>query len=248
MYLRSVHAENSLPVLQQLVRDNPLGILTTALANSKYPLIQASHIPWVLDVPTAGHADQSTSPGVLRGHLARANPQAKALIEAAQASADGRTLDTEVMVLFHGPAHSYVTPKFYVSTKPDTGKVVPTWNYAAAQAYGRITVYHDTSDARSDAFLSSQIADLSEQQERAMGFERTWKVSDAPGRYIDMLKKAILGVEIQLDRLEGKFKMSQELSPADREGVVQGFKQLGTETGEAVSQLVQTCSPLGTTA
>ncbi|PWN48112.1 negative transcriptional regulator [Violaceomyces palustris] len=243
MYLRPVHAETSHVVLQQLIRENPLGILTTAIPSPGHPLIQVSHVPWVLDVPlpsfALGEGESTAHLGVLRGHLARANPQAKVLIEAAKRSANGEAIESEVLVLFHGPAHSYVTPKFYTETKPETGKVVPTWNYAAAQAYGKLIVHHDSSSQEASEFLAAQISDLSEQQEKAMGFENPWKVSDAPEKYVSLLKKAIIGIEIRLERLEGKFKMSQEMPAGDVEGVVEGFEKLQTDSGKAMAELIR---------
>ena len=247
MYLRAVHAEAQIPVLQQLIRDNPLGILTTAIKSQQHPLIQSSHIPFVLDVPKA--ADGTLSNGTLRGHLARQNPQAKVLMEALAASREQgqqtpELLD-EVLVLFNGPHHHYVTPKFYVETKPDSGKVVPTWNYAAVQAYGKIRVYCNSQSEETSAFLQKQIQDLTQNSESLImghvGGEKLspWEVSDAPTRYVDILKKNIIGIEIKIDRLQGKFKMSQEMGKGDREGIVNGFDSLGTATGKGIAQLVR---------
>lgn len=244
MYLRSVHAETSIPALRQFLKDNPLGIITTAIVSPVYNLIQASHIPWVVDVKDPASEDELP---ILRGHLARQNPQAKAIIEHVKSSASlgpdsalpsSFKLQQEVMVLFNGPAHHYVTPKFYTKTKPDTGKVVPTWNYAAAQCYGIATVYVDSAaGSESSAFLSRQISDLSHMAEsQIMGYAKPWSVDDAPERYIDLLRKNIIGIEIEVTSLGGKFKMSQELSKEDREGVVQGFEALNTETGAYIAK------------
>ncbi|KAJ4374782.1 hypothetical protein N0V83_001858 [Neocucurbitaria cava] len=243
MYLRTVHAETSLPILRQLIRDYPLGILTTAIPSKHHPTILSSHIPFILDV----HDETSTTePGILRGHLARANPQSKTVIEAleAQQKPNGSFLEEEVMVLFTSPIQHYVTPKFYTETKPVTGKVVPTWNYAAAQAYGRARIFFDSKDPATGAFLSKQIRDLSQYaEENVMGYDGkdgrrgAWKVDDAPEKYVDLLQKAIIGIEIEIERLEGKFKMSQELGKGDREGVVKGFGELGGEVGRSLRRL-----------
>ncbi|RYP70517.1 hypothetical protein DL769_004931 [Monosporascus sp. CRB-8-3] len=243
MYLRAIHADASIPALRQLIRTNPLGILTTAIASDHYPLIQSSHIPFVLDVEDE---ESETELGVLRGHLARQNPQVKAMIDSLKSqSSSANVLEQEVQVLFHSTAQHYVTPKFYVETKPTTGKVVPTWNYAAAQVYGRAKVFYDSSE-ESAAFLSEQIGDLSRHaEENIMGFTGSgetpgpWKVTDAPDRYIQLTQKAIVGIEIAVDRLEGKFKMSQEMPHGDREGVIRGFESLDTEVGHAVAKLVR---------
>jgi predicted FMN-binding regulatory protein PaiB len=143
------------------------------------------------------------------------------------------------MILFNAPVNHYVTPKFYVETKPATGKVVPTWNYAAVQAYGTATFYTDAT-SRTTEYLSKQISDLSNLAEtNIMGHERPWQVSDAPERYVDLLRKSIIGVEIEITRLEGKFKMSQELAAGDRAGVIDGFKKIDTDAARFVADTVE---------
>lgn len=240
MYLRAVHAEHDIPTLHAFIRENPLGILTTAIESSTHHFLQSSHIPWILDTPdhaVPGHL------GTLRGHVARANPQAKAMIDdltagASQASAP--RLQKDVLVLFNGPAHHYVTPKFYTETKPSTGKVVPTWDYAAVQVYGRATVYFDAQDPKTDAFLSKQVAELSKHAETSvMGDERPWSVDDAPQSYIALLKKAIIGIEIEITDIGGRWKMSQELSDSDRQGVVHGFERLGSDVGKELASTIK---------
>ncbi|KAL5339894.1 hypothetical protein BJX70DRAFT_387704 [Aspergillus crustosus] len=217
--------------LRALIRDNPLGILTTAIKSSLYPLIQSSHIPFVLDVLDT--ADGTLPNGVLCAHMAKQNPQAKTLIEALAAQQEqGNTsleLSEEVLILFNASHHHYVTPKFYTETKPATGKVVPTWNYSAAQAYSKIRVYCDSKCKETSTFLQKQIEELSNQSETSiMGYASPWQVSDAPVNYVDLLKKNIIGIEITIDRLQGKFKMSQEMGQGDRQGVIDGFESLGS--------------------
>ncbi|PHH88458.1 hypothetical protein CDD83_7510 [Cordyceps sp. RAO-2017] len=251
MFFPAAHAEKSIPVLRRLIREYPLGVLTTAISCEEQPLILSSHIPWVLDVDDES---SETELGRLRGHLARQNPQSKAMISAVQSADSGndgdggsaRTLEQEVLVLFTAAPHHYVTPKFYVETKPTTAKVVPTWNYAAVQAYGKATVYFDPAAADTSAFLDRQIGDLSRHTETSV-MDYTgqgdrpgpWRVSDAPERYVDLMKKNIIGVEIALHRLEGKFKMSQEMRRGDRIGVVQGFESLGSDLGRAMADIVR---------
>lgn len=243
MYLRTAHAEDEIPLLQQFIHDNPLGILTTAIKSDEHAYIQSSHIPFILDTP-AGSEN-----GILRGHVAKQNPQAKALMEAlAQQQAQGSNtleLPDEVLILFNGPHHHYVTPKFYTETKPVSGKVVPTWNYSAVQAYGKISVYCDSKAEATGAFLAKQLDDLSRHAETEVmghtGGEKptAWAVSEAPDSYVEMLKKNIIGIEVRVERLQGKFKMSQEMGKGDREGVVKGFEALGTEVGEGVAAMVR---------
>ncbi|CAK9784648.1 putative transcriptional regulator [Cutaneotrichosporon oleaginosum] len=228
MYIRPAHAELDVGVLQDFIQTYPLGQLTTAIKSEHGPTLQTSHMPFVLD---------TSGPGTLRAHMARANPQAKALRAAAAASPDG-VLEDEVLVLFNAPVHAYVTPNFCTTTKPDSGKVVPTWNYAAVQVYGRVRVYAE-NDAAAGAFLTRQIADLTDMMEGKRGDEgERWKVADAPEKYTDLLKKAIIGLEIRIDRIEGRFKLSQEMGDGDWAGVVRGFAALGTPEGAQMSKMV----------
>lgn len=257
MYLRAVHAETNTARLQEFIKQNPLGILTTAIKSASHPFIQSSHIPFVLDVlepsetSPVGNEDGQPIYGILRGHLARQNPQAKVLIEtlvAARSELEDETvreLPEEVLVLFNGPHHHYITPQFYVETKPATGKVVPTWNYSAVQAYGKIRVYCDSKAEETSSFLQRQVEDLSRHAETSiMGYTggdkpSAWKVSDAPVSYVDILKKNIVGIEIRIHRLEGKFKMNQDKGKGDREGVIQGFNNLNSDVGRNMAKTVK---------
>lgn len=177
--------------------------------------------------------------------MARANPQTKALIEAATASGSN-TLTEDIMILFNGPAHHYITPKFYVKTKPETGKVVPTWDYSAVQVYGTAKLYFDTNDPKTDAYISKAISDLSRQSEEEIfgftgkdGRPKAWDVDESPESYVNLLKKAIIGIEIEVKEIAGKFKMNQESQPGDREGVIEGFEKLGTDLGREISRCVK---------
>ncbi|CAH0022489.1 unnamed protein product [Clonostachys rhizophaga] len=245
MYLREAHAEPVIRSLLEFVQKNPLGLLTTAIPSSSTHFIQTSHIPWVLDIIS----DDTNAPikGRLRGHMAKQNPQAKAMIELLTAPDSPSTsrLQQEVQVLFTGSHNHYVTPKFYTETKPSTAKVVPTWNYAATQIYGKATVYHGSSPEASE-YLSKQIHDLSQLCEMSiMGYTGKgdnpgpWKVTDAPERYIDIMKKNIVGIEVEIEDIGGKFKMSQEMGLGDRRGVIDGFNRLGTDTGKEIACLVE---------
>lgn len=245
MYLRDSHAEKNIPTLYQFIKENPLGLLITALESNSFDFLQSSHIPWVLDVPDS---IDGTKLGTLRGHIARANPQAKSFTEAGkegregQNNADGsHSLTRDVLVIFNGPAHHYVTPKFYTETKPTSGKVVPTWNYSAVQVYGRATIFYDTKAESTHTFLNKQIRDLTNHNEvETMGNkEKPWVVEDAPESYVEILKKAILGIQIEISDIGGKWKMSQEMPAGDQEGVANGFAQMGTELGKEMSETVR---------
>ncbi|KAK5213556.1 hypothetical protein LTR41_001135 [Exophiala xenobiotica] len=245
MYLRAVHAELNIPTLRNFIKQNPLGLLITAIPSSNFPTIQCTHLPWLIDVQDD---TSETELGKLRGHMAKPNPHSKAMTEAVMmqttsspspSPSNGR-LTEEVSVIFNGPAHHYVTPKFYVETKPSTGKVVPTWNYSAVQAYGTATIYFDSKNEETGEYLQRQISDLSHHAEtNVMGYSKPWGVNDAPDRYIELLKKNIIGIEIDITRLEGKFKMSQELGKGDREGVIKGFEALSTDEGVTIARTVE---------
>jgi transcriptional regulator len=178
--------------------------------------------------------------------MARANPQTKAMIEQLD-SENGGQLGKEVLVLFNGPAHHYVTPKFYQETKPSAGKVVPTWNYSAVEIYGKARVYFDSKAAATNEFLDRQVADLSLMCEREiMGYEeRPWESTDAPEAYREIMKKGIVGIEIVIERMGGKVKVSQEMREGDREGVIEGFEALGTDVAKEIAACVRARSKKG---
>jgi transcriptional regulator len=141
--------------------------------------------------------------GILRAHLARGNKQLNALREAAEA-----------LVVFQGP-ECYVTPSWYPS-KSEHGKVVPTWNYAVVQVRGKPLVIDDA------AWVQAQIAQLTTNLEN--GRDHPWKVSDAPDDFIAAQLKGIVGVEIPVLSIEGKWKVSQNRLALDRQGVINGLR------------------------
>jgi transcriptional regulator len=195
MYRPPAFREDRLDVLHALIRAHPLAMLVTAGAQG----LTANLIPFTLD-PARGES------GVLRAHLARANDQL----------ADLRSV-SEALVIFQGP-ETYITPSWYAS-KAEHGRVVPTWNYAVVQAWGRPAVMDDA------AWLRTQIAELTHTQEDPRA--RPWQVSDAPADFIESQVKGIVGLEIPIARIEGKWKVSQNRPVADREGVVAGLNAEG---------------------
>ena len=242
MFLPPVHAETETAVLYQFIRENPLGLLITGIKSSQ-DFLQCTHAPFVLDHPE--ETAVSAPHGRLRAHIAKQNPQVRGMIEELASKPSILNLEDTVLVVFNGKHDHYVTPKYYVETKPDTSKVVPTWNYSAVQVYGKLSLYYDSKTPEAGAFIAKQIDDLSEHTERSvMGYTggenvQPWKVSDAPEEYIELMQRNIVGIEIRIEKIQGKFKMSQEMRPGDREGVVAGFARLGGETGEAISTLVK---------
>ena len=195
-----------------LIRAHPLGLLVSADAEG----ILANHIPFYLDAAAGEH-------GVLRCHLARANSQWKSLAAGAG-----------VMAVFRG-AEEYVTPSWY-ETKRATGKVVPTWNYAAVHVEGRALV-HDNAD-----WVLSNVRELTRINEAR---EQTpWAVEDAPDAFIKTQLRGIVGVEIAITKLEGKWKVSQNRHEADRAGVAEGLSARGVVSA-VMTELVRAGGPAG---
>jgi transcriptional regulator len=157
----------------------------------------------------------------------------------------GHQLEDDVLVLFNGPVHHYVTPKFYIESKPASGKVAPTWNYEAVQVYGTARIFFDSNSKETSDFLSQLLSDLTLHAETSiMGYGRAgetkpWQVTDAPDRYIELLKKNIIGIEVEIKSMAGRFKMSQEKSGGDRNGVIEGFRKLNTATGTQMADIIE---------
>lgn len=192
MYQPEYHRETRLDVQHALIQSHPFGLL---ISNGASELL-ANAIPFILQ-PASG------SLGTLECHVARANNQ-------------WRDIDNQhVLVVFQGP-QSYVSPSFY-ETKRETGKVVPTWNYAMVQARGIARLRAEP------AWLDRQIQALTAQHES--GRSPSWAVSDAPRAYIESQLRGIMGIEIEIAAIEGKWKVSQNRPEADRRGVAEGLSQ-----------------------
>jgi len=172
--------------------------------------IEANPIPFVLDA-------RASTLGTLRAHLSRANAQ-------------WRTFDPdqEALVVFQGP-ETYITPSWYAA-KREHGKVVPTWNYAIVQARGRLTVRDDPD------WLRQQISALTDMQEAPR--PEPWTVSDAPEPFVAAQLKGIVGVEIEISRIEGKWKVSQNRAEADRLGVSAGLRLSEDDASRQMADLV----------
>lgn len=143
--------------------------------------------------------------GALLGHVARNNPQWRV-----------PTLG-EALVIVRGP-DAYISPAWY-ATKREHGRVVPTWNYITAHVYGRLVIHDDP------AWVEANVRRLTDQHER--GRAEPWSVDDAPEAYLAGQLKAIVGVEVVIDRVEGKSKLSQNRSNADIDGAVHGLEAAG---------------------
>ncbi len=161
----------------------------------------------VSHVPVSLEADPAPL-GRLVAHLARANSQWKSTRDGGAAVA---------IVL--GP-DGYVSPSWY-ATKRETGRVVPTWDYVAVHAHGTVRFFHDRER------LLELVARLTERHEHARA--EPWKVSDAPPGYVDGLLDGIVGVELTITRLEGRWKASQNKGEGDRRGVEAGLREEGND-------------------
>lgn len=198
MYQPPHFVETRLDVLHALIRAHPLGLLISNGIDG--PI--ANPLPFLLDADVGPH-------GRLRAHLAKANPQWRSISE---------NTEMPVLVVFQG-ADSYVTPSWY-ETKRETGKVVPTWNYAVVQVRGRARIVDDKE------WLAGQIAELTARHEAPRA--EPWQVTDAPASFIEAQIKGIIGLEIDITEISGKWKVSQNRPVADRVGVANGLEAGGS--------------------
>jgi transcriptional regulator len=203
MYQPPAFRENRPEVMHGLIRTHPLGLLICAVGG-----LQANLVPFLLDAEAGPH-------GTLRTHVARANPQWRALAGA-----------EECLAVFQGP-QAYVTPGWY-ETKRQTGRVVPTWNFAVVQCRGRPRVIEDAD------WLRAQATALTETHEAQRA--QPWAVSDAPEEFVAAQLRGIVGVEIPILRMEGKWKASQNRPEADRAGVAEGLAETEPDMAALVRQ------------
>ncbi len=210
MYTPAHFEETRHEVLRGLIASHPLGALVTLGSTG----LDANHIPFELAV-----APEDGPLGTLRAHVARANPVWRDFAR-----------DVDVLVLFQGP-QAYITPTWYVESKPADGKVVPTWNYCVVHVHGRLVVRDDRD------WLRAQVGRLVERHESTQ--PKPWHVTDAPADYLEKQLAAIVGIEIPLTRLAGKWKVSQNRPAADRAGVAAGLLRAGGEGHAAMSNAVR---------
>lgn len=204
MYLQSAFQEDRAELQHGLIRAYPLGTLIVASGGH----VTADPIPFIL-YPDEGER------GVLRAHVARANPVWRVLQEAG-----------ECLVVFQG-ANDYISPSWYAS-KAEHHKVVPTWNYSTVQVRGTARVMDD------GRWLRPLLDDLTAMHEERL--PQPWKLSDAPPAFIETVMQAIIGIELPIASIVGKWKVNQNRSVADREGVVAGLRE--RPDGAAMAALV----------
>lgn len=213
MYEPPLFRETDTERQHALMRAHPFALLVTSGPSG----LLANGIPFLLD-PAAGPM------GTLRCHVARANPQWRDCVGGIDA-----------LVVFQGPDH-YVTPSWY-ETKRETGKVVPTWNYAMVQVRGRALAVEDAD------WLHAQIRALTQGHEGTRS--EPWAVDDAPPDFTASQVKGIVGIEIAIAAIEGKWKVSQNRPAADRAGVIAG---LGTENTPEAATMAALVAERGRTA
>jgi transcriptional regulator len=196
MYIPKAFEAPDVAAMQTLMRAHPLAALVTLSPSG----LEANHIPMQLLADAGPH-------GLLRGHVARANPLLR----------DLQLLDA--LVIFQGP-QAYVSPGWY-PTKQVTGKAVPTWNYMVVHAHGPLRIVEDAD------WLRAQLAALTATHEAPQ--TQPWSMDEAPPDYIDTLMKAIVGIEIPIVRLEGKWKLSQNQPEQNRKGVIAGMQEQSSQ-------------------
>ena len=206
MYLPAHFKEPRTEVLHALMRARPLAALVTLTDSG----LVANHIPVETHTEPAPH-------GLLRGHIARANPLWKEY-------RDG----SEALAIFEGP-QVYISPSFYPS-KRETGEVVPTWDYAVVHAHGTLRFIEDRE------WLKTLVVGLTNAHEAPR--QVPWKVDDAPPPYIEKMLSLIVGFELSITRLTGKWKLSQNHPAANRQGVVQGLREVAGEDSRDIADML----------
>lgn len=192
MYVPAHFNEAGIDVLHRQIRASGLAMLVSMTADG----LVASHAPLMLDPSPAPY-------GTLVGHLARANPHARAANPGVQ-----------TLVIFNG-ADGYITPSYYAAKK-EHGKVVPTWNYNTIHAYGTLEAFDDPVRLLEVATRLTNIHEAPRAQ--------PWSVNDAPADFVQGMLNGIIGISLQIARLEGKVKMSQNRPAADQAGVIDGLR------------------------
>ena len=207
MYTPKAFEVTDLPLLHAAMKQSDLATLVTTTSQG----LVATHLPLLLDESKGEY-------GMLSGHISRANVQWQ--------ETDS---NAEALIIFLG-LDTYVTPNWYPA-KQETGRVVPTWNYAAIHAYGRLSFTEDPE------WLRTMVTALTNKHEAS--FPAPWQVSDAPKAFIDSQLKAIVGFEFEILRLEGKQKFNQNRSAEDRLGVIEGLRKTGKPQVAALMEKIE---------
>ncbi|MDX1251693.1 MAG: FMN-binding negative transcriptional regulator [Gammaproteobacteria bacterium] len=207
MYVPSRFEEPRLEIMHELIRANPLATVVTLSSAG----LNANHIPLYL-------SEEPAPFGILRGHVARSNP-----------IWNDYAKDVDVLAIFHGP-QAYISPS-WCATKKETGKVVPTWNYAVVHAYGSLSVMDDAS------WLRVQLDALTDRNEAAVSEQ--WQVSDAPREYTEKMIGAVVGIEIVITKLIGKWKTSVIEPEQNLSGVIHELAASGQQDAASMAVLME---------
>lgn len=207
MYLPSHFLESDCAALHRLMQDYPLSTLVTPTAAG----LEANHIPLLLSPDEGSH-------GVLRGHVARANPVWRDLL-----------VENEVLAIFHGP-QAYVSPGWY-PTKKENGKAVPTWNYAVVHVTGRMRIVDDAQ------WLRALLGRLTANHEAVM--PEPWSLKGAPDDYIDHMIGAVVGMELSISTIVGKWKISQNQLARNAAGVIDGLRSSNLLEAQAMASMME---------
>lgn len=172
--------------------------------------IEANHMPLILN--------KSDQRDVLQGHIAKANPLWKSIKD-----------KSEVLIIFNGP-NCYISPNYY-PTKQENGKVVPTWNYVSVHVKGIVSFIYD------EQWILTMLKDLTNQYE--VNQPVPWSLSDAPQAYIDKMLSAIVGLEIDILSITGKWKVSQDKTEVNQKGIIKGLSQEADSNAQNIAKLVK---------
>lgn len=191
MYIPKHFEETNIYEIHELIRAYPLATIVTSSSNG----LNANHIPL--------HLSNFSKPyEILRGHVSRSNPLLNDIDS-----------EVETLAIFHGP-NAYISPSWY-STKKESGKVVPTWNYVVVHAYGSLSIIDNPE------WVRVQLEKLTDQNEAHL--PEPWAVNDAPKEFTDKLLESIVGIEMKVTKLLGKWKVSQNQPLQNQEGVIKGL-------------------------
>ena len=199
MYLPAHFAETRHDALHRLIEQNPLG----ALVSNGPKGLDANHLAFELDIAAGEH-------GVLRAHVARANPVWKEV-------GDG----DNVLLIFRA-ADAYISPNWYPS-KHELHRQVPTWNYQVVHVHGRIRIRDD------EKFVRGLVGRLTRSHETLANSDQAWRMADAPQAFIDEMLKLIVGIEVDIERIVGKAKLGQNREERDRLGAADALAARGHE-------------------
>ncbi len=203
MYQPSHFAQKDIRLLQAHILQYPFGTLATALDG----VPQMNHLPFYYDLAS----------NCLQAHIPKVNPLFAQVQQWVQRSSTPTEVSAElpVLVAFQGP-DAYITPSWYPSKK-EHGKVVPTWNYTVVHVTGRLRITQDS------AWLTEHLTQLTNQQEPRRN--SNWEMSDAPAEYTEGMMRVLCGLEIAVDHIVGKYKVSQNRQPQDQQGVLEHLQE-----------------------